>query len=109
MSLVRITLMETSCLLNAAKRSIFSWVAGCLFTIVTAAADDPIKFNRDIRPILSDKCLHCHGADENTRDADLRLDDPADVRSDRGGYQVVVSGEPSDSELYLRIVLRRRR
>ena len=75
-----------------------------LLTPGSAVSDEPIVFNRDIRPILSDKCLHCHGADENTRDADLRLDDPEDVRSDRGGYQVVVSGNPSDSELYLRII-----
>jgi len=38
------------------------------------AADATLSFNRDVRPLLSDRCFHCHGPDGANRKAELRLD-----------------------------------
>ena len=65
---------------------------------------DDIRFNRDIRPILSDKCFFCHGPDAGHREADLRFDVEADALADLGGYHAIVPGAPDESELVQRIM-----
>ncbi|MEM9704222.1 MAG: c-type cytochrome domain-containing protein, partial [Planctomycetota bacterium] len=62
-----------------------------------AAEGREISFNRDIRPILSDRCYYCHGFDENHREADLRLD----IREE--AEYVWDTDYPDDSELIYRI------
>jgi len=62
-----------------------------------------IKFNRDVRPILSENCFQCHGPDAKARKAKLRLDDKASATLDRDGMHVVVPGDPKASELISRI------
>lgn len=57
-----------------------------------------VEFNRDIRPILSDKCFTCHGPDEKARKAKWRLD----IRED--ALKAIVPGKPEESELYLRVI-----
>ena len=74
---------------------------GILFALGLTAnswAEDKVNFDRDIRPILSDKCNFCHGPDANERKADLRLDEEQSAKE-----SVIVAGRPDESELIARI------
>ena len=70
----------------------------------TRKADRPVKFNRDIRPILSETCFHCHGPDEHGRRADLRLDSLAGATEDLGGSVAIAPGDLKKSEAWWRII-----
>ena len=62
-----------------------------------------LRFNRDIRPILSDTCFPCHGFDSNKRKADLRLDLPEGATALHHGHQAIKAGDLAASELWRRV------
>jgi hypothetical protein len=66
--------------------------------------DGSISFNRDVRPILAETCFHCHGPDEEGREADLRLDEESSASEDRGGYKAISPGDLKASEAWSRIM-----
>ena len=80
-----------------------------LFSFVLAAAADPIslpdrvEFNRDIRPILSDRCFSCHGPDKNTREAEIRFDTMEGLHGNTDKPGPLVVGDPNASEMIRRI------
>lgn len=63
-----------------------------------------IEFNREIRPILSDKCFTCHGPDKNNRLTPLRFDTEEGAFVElKGGKHAIIRGDPASSEMYRRV------
>jgi hypothetical protein len=63
----------------------------------------PVRYDRDVRAILSDRCFRCHGPDSGKRQAELRLDVEESATAVRDGRAAIVPGSPEKSELVRRI------
>ncbi len=79
------------------------WLLIALLTGQLAAQQNNVDFNRDIRPILSNKCFACHGPDKKTRESGLRLDTFDGATEDLGDYQAIKPGDAANSELINRV------
>ncbi|MFZ9460440.1 MAG: PSD1 and planctomycete cytochrome C domain-containing protein [Opitutales bacterium] len=65
---------------------------------------EPVRFNRDIRPMMSDTCFHCHGFDPKSRKGGLRLDIREEaLKAGKSGEIAIVPGKPEQSEIIKRI------
>ncbi len=95
-------------------RVAFRWTLALLCGLLTLpnlsvrAANDvntpAVDFASDVRPILAERCLACHGPDEGQRKADLRLDTAEGLQADLGdGIDLIVPGSPDESELIFRV------
>jgi len=85
------------------RNQIFFLLAGFVSSL-NGLAEEKIDFNRDIRPLISNSCIACHGPDDKERKADLRLDTIDGALVDLGGYAALVPGKPEQSEMLLRIL-----
>jgi hypothetical protein len=79
------------------------------FLLVLSAAHqlpaaDKIDYQREIRPLLADRCFSCHGRDADHREGGLRLDEfEAALKGGDSGEKSIVRGQPDKSELIRRI------
>lgn len=76
-------------------------------TTATTRAEDEAKsvdYLREVRPILAQNCFQCHGPDESTREAGLRLDQRENALVKLGsGTHAIRPGAPNDSEVMVRL------
>lgn len=83
-----------------------SWACFAILVLGAAVAwgDEQVDFSRDVRPVLARHCLACHGSDEESREAGLRLDDgQAATEEADSGARAIVPGKPDESELIARV------
>lgn len=88
---------RASCLVQTRRWGLTATVVFCMVTYGSYAAAD-VSFGKQIRPLLAEHCLNCHGPDEQRREAGLRLDQEASSKQ-----SAIVANQPDQSELIKRI------
>ena len=85
------------CRLDFIKALFLPWML-----VLSAQADEKVRFNRDVRPILSENCFACHGQDAEHRKAKLRLDEREEALAYREGIRAIVPTDLDQSEAWIR-------
>jgi len=95
--------MRISSILNQLSAVVF-----CLPLSLSAQGEPKVDFAREVRPILSNYCFHCHGPDDKNRKGGdgkgLRLDQEDGALADIGGKFAVVPNHPEKSEVIARLL-----
>ena len=94
-----------SCFSLILVQSVLAVIVTGVVSVAAQGAVEPASadFQRDVRPILADNCFQCHGPDEATRRAGLRLDTQDGALGARPRGAAVVPGNLEASQLYQRI------
>ena len=72
---------------------------------LNSALSQPVDFESQIKPLLSDRCFTCHGPDENSRKADLHLYSREGAMSKLDeNLAIIMPGKPEASLLYKRLI-----
>lgn len=74
---------------------VMEWRVPLLLCLISVGAP-ALDFTRDVRPILAIKCYACHGPDEESREADLRLDMPAKDFDTKTFLHRITTTDPGD-------------
>ncbi|MBS1811017.1 MAG: PSD1 domain-containing protein [Acidobacteria bacterium] len=70
---------------------------------ISLSAPEPVRYGRDVLPILAANCFACHGPDERNRKAGLRLDTEADAKAKRRSGFAIAPGQPEKSLILARL------
>ena len=80
-----------------------AWLLLAIALTKSLAAAEPVDFQRQIRPLLAEKCFACHGGDEAHREGGLRVDQrEAALKGGDSGEPAIVPNQPDKSELIRR-------